>query len=116
MEVKIPFYNIINMFLTGLIFVGGCAMIYPEHAVSLLTNELIVCIGTGPEIVLTVCAFAVAYEVGLVINRIGSVLVEPFLKKINAIPFNDDYIRFNQKKKEYPIMNILSREFAVSRT
>lgn len=26
MEIKIPFYNILNMFLTGLVFIGGlCA-------------------------------------------------------------------------------------------
>ena len=24
MEIKVPFYNILNMFLTGLVFIGGC--------------------------------------------------------------------------------------------
>ena len=23
MEIKVPFYNILNMFLTGLVFIGG---------------------------------------------------------------------------------------------
>lgn len=116
MEVKIPFYNILNMFLTGLVFLGGCAMICPDFAASILINDIIVNIGTGPEIVFTVCIFAAAYEVGLIINRIGSVIIEPILKKIKAIPFDDDYVKFNQKKKEYPIMSTLSREFALSRT
>ena len=116
MEVKIPFYNLVNMFFAGLVFMGGCAVIYPNYVVSILTSGVISSIGAEPEIVITVCAFAVAYEVGLIINRIGSVLVEPALKKIKAIPFNDDYVKFNEKKKEYPILNTLSREFAVSRT
>lgn len=116
MEVKIPFYNILNMFLTGLVFFGGCTMVFPDLAVSILTSDVIVNIGTGPEIVFTVCVFAAAYEVGLIINRIGSVIIEPALKTIKAIPFNDDYIKFNVKKREYPIMSTLSREFALSRT
>src|SRR5699024_5495807 len=66
--------------------------------------------------VVTVCIFAAAYEVGLIINRIGSVMLEPFLKFTKLIPFNDNYTLFNQKKKEYPIMSTLSREYALSRT
>lgn len=38
------------------------------------------------------------------------------LKRTKLIPFNDNYTLFNQKKKEYPIMNTLSREYALSRT
>ena len=116
MEIKVPFYNVLNMFLTGLVFIGGCAMVYPELATGFLKSEVIINLKTSPEIILTVCAFAVAYEVGLIINRIGSVVVEPVLKKIKAIPFDDDYVKYNKKKKEFPIMNTLSREFALSRT
>lgn len=116
MEIKIPFYNILNMFLTGLVFIGGCIVIYPTYATELISNEIVKSLGTGPEIIVTVCAFAVAYEVGLIINRFGSVVIEPFLKWTKMIPFNDDYVLFNEKKKEYPIMNTLSREYALSRT
>ena len=116
MEIKIPFYNILNMFLTGLVFFGGCAVVFPMDTLNLLKNEIITSIGTGPEIVFTVCAFAAAYEIGLIINRIGSVIIEPVLKKVKLIPFDNDYVKYNKKKKEYPIMDILSREFALSRT
>ena len=116
MKTKIPFYNILNMFLTGLVFIGGCLLFFPECALSLFNNEIVKSLGTGPEIVVTVCAFAIAYEVGLFINRVGSVIVERFLKWREWIPFNDDYVLFNNKKKKYPIMSILSREYALSRT
>ena len=116
MEVKIPFYNILNMFLTGLVFIGGCVVIFPEYALNVLNHEIIKNLGTGPEIIVTVCAFATAYEIGLIINRAGSVIVEDFLKWRKWIPFNDDYVLFNETKKQYPIMSTLSREYALSRT
>lgn len=116
MEIKIPFYNILNMFLTGLVFLGGCVIIFPDTAVTVLNSDIIKNLGAGPEIVVTVCTFAVAYEVGLIINRTGSVLLEDFLKWAKWIPFNDNYTLFNQKKKEYPIISTLSREYALSRT
>lgn len=116
MEIKVPFYNVLNMFLTGLIFMSGCTIIYPDLAASFLKSDVILNLQTYPEIILTVCALSVAYEVGLIINRIGSVVVEPVLKKLKAIPFDDNYVKYNTKKKEFPIMNTLSREFALSRT
>lgn len=116
MEVKVPFYNILNMFLTGLVFIGGCLIIFPDTAVAIFNSDIIKSLGAGPEIVITVCTFAVAYEVGLIINRTGSVILEPLLKRAKLIPFNNNYTLFNQKKKEYPIMSTLSREYALSRT
>ena len=116
MEIKIPFYNILNMFLTGLVFIGGCVIIFPEYVLSVLNTEVIKNLGAGPEIIVTVCSFATAYEIGLIINRIGSVIIEDFLKWRKWIQFNDDYALFNEKKKQYPIMGTLSREYALSRT
>lgn len=116
MEIKVPFYNILNMFLTGLVFLGGCVFIFPDSTAAIFNSDIIKNLGAGPEIVITVCTFAVAYEVGLIINRIGSVILEPFLKWVRLIPFNDNYTLFNQKKKEYSIMSTLSREYALSRT
>ena len=116
MEIKIPFYNIVNMLLTGLVFVGGLIIIFPQYAIQLIQSDFYEKLKTGPEVILTICIFAIAYEIGLIINRIGSVIIEPFLKKFKLIPFNDDYTLFNDKKKDYPILGTLSREFALSRT
>ncbi len=116
MEMKIPFYNIVNMLLTGLVFVGGLIIIFPQYAIQLIQSEFYENLKTGPEVIITICIFAVAYEIGLIINRVGSVIIEPFLKKFKLIPFNDDYTLFNDKKKDYPILGTLSREFALSRT
>ena len=72
-------------------------------------------INSGLEIVITISFCAVIYEIGLIINRIGS-LLENILKLIKAIPFNSDYKKFNEKKTQFPFINVLSREYALSRT
>ena len=69
-----------------------------------------------PDVISTVLFFAVAYEIGLVINRVGSVALERALKGMKCIPADMDYVLFNKTKEKYPIMNVLSREYALSRT
>lgn len=116
MEIKIPFYNLLNMFLTGLTFIGVNTFLFADLITDVLASKLLESINTGPEILLSVCFFAVAYEIGLIINRIGSIILETLFKKLKWIPFDDNYIRFNIQKKKYPIMDTLSREYALSRT
>lgn len=116
MEIKMPLYDLLNKFLTGLVFMGGCVVVYPARALSILNSEIVKNLGTGPEIVVTVAVFATAYELGLIINRFGSVIIEDVFKRLKLIPFNNDYALFNDAKKTYPIMSTLSREYALSRT
>ncbi len=116
MEVKIPFYNILNMLLTGLVTIGGAVLIYPCKVINFLNNDIIRNLSSGPEVVITICTLAIAYEVGLIVNRIGSVILESFFKRVKWVPFDDDYVLFNNAKKVYPILNTLSREYALSRT
>lgn len=116
MENKIPFYNIVNMFLTGFIFIGCCIFIYLNAFIYLLTSNIIPETNFVSESIITVSFLAIIYEIGYVINRIGSIITEPILKKTKAIPFNNDYKNFNDCKKQYPILNTLSREYALSRT
>lgn len=116
MEIKIPLYDLLNKFLTGLVFIGGSVVVYPARALSILKSEIVRNLGTGPEIVVTVAVFATAYELGLIINRFGSVIIEDVLKRLKLIQFNNDYTLFNEAKKKYPIMSTLSREYALSRT
>lgn len=116
MEIKIPLYDLLNKFLTGLVFIGGSVVVYPARALSILNSEIVKNLGTGPEIVVTVAVFATTYELGLTINRFGSVIIEDVFKRLKLIQFNNDYTLFNEAKKKYPIMSTLSREYALSRT
>ena len=116
MEVKIPFYNILNMFLTGLVFIAAFLFILPDCQISEDIIEFGKRIISLPDAIGTVLFFAIAYEIGLVINRVGSVVLERALKGMKCIPMETSYVLFNKTKEKYPIMNVLSREYALSRT
>lgn len=114
MEIKIPFYNILNMLLTGFVFIGCLLLQYIEEVIFFINGKLFFNLSAIDETLLIIILTAIAYEVGLILNRFGSVILEPILKKL--IPFDDRYKVFQEKAKEFPIMNILSREYALSRT
>lgn len=116
MDIKIPFYHLVNVLLTGLVFIGGCAILLPEHAAKIFREVFSECISVGLETMVVICFLAIAYELGLLINRVGSDAIEYCLRKCKLIPFNEDYKLFNERKKQYPILDILSREYALSRT
>ena len=44
------------------------------------------CIRDRSETVLLLCVISIAYEIGFVLNRTGSVIVEPILKKTKIVP------------------------------
>ena len=118
METKIPFYNLLNMFLTGLIFTGCCIVLFNSQVFTFIESDFfksIKEINFGLETIITISFCGVIYGIGLVINRTGS-LLENLLDLVNAIPFDNNYKKFNERKKQFPIMDILSREYALSRT
>ena len=116
MEFKIPFYNILNMFLTGLTFLGGLVLLHPDVFINIISNRIWMEFSTGFEIIFVICVFSAVYEVGLIFNRLGSVLIEYLLIKIKIIKFDENYKEYNDVKKNYPIMDTLSREYSLSRT
>ena len=101
METKIPFYNIVNMFLTGSVLWCCCILIYTNTFLELLASDFLQNIITGPESIIIISFFAITYEVGYIINRIGSIVTKFLLKKIRIIQFDNDYKKFNDCKKKY---------------
>lgn len=116
MEIKLPLYDLLNRFLIGLVFIGCVFAINISCFKPYISKDYFETLSVGPEIIITICIFAISYEVGFIINRIGSIALEPFLKKTHLISFNNDYKLFNKAKVKYPIMETLSREYALSRT
>ena len=116
MNEKIPFYNLLNMFLIGLVFAGCNILMFMAKIIPFANTNLTGIKNIGFETVLTVFFFAVIYEIGLIINRIGSVIIEPILKKTKLIPFNNNYKKFNEVKKTNSIMDVLSMEYALARS
>ena len=80
MEIKIPFYNVLNMFLTGFVFVGCTILQYLENIINFVNSETFAHLTSISEMVLILIIVAIAYEIGLILNRLGSVILEPLLK------------------------------------
>lgn len=114
MEIKISTYDFFNKFILGLVFTGVVIFAYRQDLTSAIEVFQAIKENTIVITVFSISALALVYEIGIIINRLGSIL-EDLLRKTHIIPFIDDYKRFNEKKKEFPIMNVLSREYALSR-
>ncbi|MDR3306567.1 MAG: hypothetical protein LBS61_02705 [Endomicrobium sp.] len=59
-------------------------------------------------------AIGVIYMIGLIINRVSSIIIEDFLIKWKPLD-ERDYGDFNNARKENPFLYTLSREYALSR-
>ena len=117
MDVKIPLYNILNMFLTGFVFLAGIITLYPVTLIEVVTGEVFIKLSTVPEIVLLfLCLIASGYEIGLILNRAGSVIIEPVLIKTKFLRFSENYSLYAEASKKTPMLNTISREYALSRT
>lgn len=114
MEIKISTYDFFNKFILGLVFIGVVIISYITDINTQLKQVGEINDNTIVVTIFSFASLAVVYETGIIINRLGS-LLEEALKFCKLIPFNNDYKRFNDKKKEYPIMSTLSREYASSR-
>lgn len=114
MEKKIPFYNILNMFLIGLVFVAVSGYIFYDTIRPVITSiEFSKYVGYVTFI--SIVLLGAIYEIGLIVNRIGSLIFEELFKIIGVMPFEKDYAKYDAVRKERPFLNTLSREYALSR-
>jgi len=116
MDIKIPLYNILNIFLPGLILIVTCVFLFFSEARTLA--EAVGDIGsTGFEIVVTVSLFAVAYKIGYIVFKIGAIAIEPLLKRMF---WWTDYNLFvaagKTSEKAHDKLETLSREYGYVRT
>ena len=116
MKPKFSIYQYLNFILTGLIFCGCTIVVFSKNVDDITLIKNISGLSLGIETIIVFIMIGIIYELGLIINRIGSILIEPIYKKLHFVKFNDDYKRFNEAKKDYPILDVLSREYALSRT
>ena len=89
---------------------------YPVTLIEVVTGEVFIKLSTVPEIVLLLCLIASSYEIGLILNRAGSVIIEPVLIKTKFLRFSENYSLYAEASKKTPMLNTISREYALSRT
>jgi len=116
METKVPFYNIVNIFLPGLVLLGSSVLLFLDKVKTLV--QAVTNLGsTGLEVLITVSLFAIAYEVGYIIFRLGSAVIEPLLKKMFGWAEYSDFIAAGKtSEKSHDKLEMLSREYGYART
>ncbi len=96
---KISSYNLFNYLLPGTLF-------------AILLNKLTTFSFTQNDLITTAFVY---YFIGLVISRLGSLVVEPILKKLGFLKFAD-YSEFISASKKDPKIEILSESNNMYRT
>lgn len=96
---KLSSYNIFNYLLPGVVFVAISSSL---TGYNLIQDDVFI-------------AFFLYYFIGLVISRIGSVVVEPALKRLKFVQFSEyrDYITAAEKDK---LIEVLSEANNMYRT
>lgn len=85
MKEKIPFYNVANMFFVGCVFcLYTLILVYDRIPLDVLKNigEIL----TNWTVVVSVFFLVSMFEIGFIINRLGSIIVEPLLVILRVWP------------------------------
>ena len=105
METKVPFYNIVNIFLPGLVLLGSSVLLFLDE-VKTLVHSITNLGSTGLEIL-----------VGYIIFRLGSAAIEPLLKKMFGwVEYSDFIAAGKTSEKAHDKLEMLSREYGYART
>jgi hypothetical protein len=96
---KLTSYNLFNYLLPGAAF---CVIAGKISELNLVQNNL-------------VNAFFVYYLVGMIISRVGSIMIEPVLKFSKFVRFAE-YGQYVRKSKEDPLLSTLSEQNNTYRT
>ena len=116
METKVPFYNAVNIFLPGLALFGSIVLLFHDD-VKTLAKAITDLGSAGLEILVTISLFAVAYEIGYIIFRLGATGIEPILKKMFGWADYKDFIAAGKtNEKAHNKLEMLSREYGYART
>jgi hypothetical protein len=116
METKAPFYNVVNIFLPGFVLVGSVVLLFLDD-IKPFAKAITDLGSAGLETLVTVSLFAIAYETGYIVFRLGEVGVEPILKKVFGWTNYQDFIAAGKtSEKAYNKLEMLSREYGYVRT
>lgn len=85
MKEKIPFYNIVNMFFVGCVFVIFMIPFFID-AIDLDAVKKYGEILSDWTAIISVVAIIAMFEIGFIINRLGSIIVEPLYAILKIWP------------------------------
>lgn len=86
MKDKIPFYNIANMFFVGSVFTFLVAVLFNNYFKNIDLSLPVFTFMKDWSVVISAILLIAMYEVGFILNRASSVIIEPILTKTQIWP------------------------------
>jgi uncharacterized membrane protein (UPF0182 family) len=114
---KIPFYDLVNRFLIGTVFVAFFLVVFYGQSIDFIqSHHVLLSIASNFVLLSSLMVIVLTYMTGLIINRFSSVVIEKALIKLGFIQdYEKNYKDFNNCRKKSPFLYTLSREYALSR-
>lgn len=107
MKDKIPFYNIVNMFFVGSVFTFIVLVLFHGQFKSIDLSAPIFTFLKDWSIIISAILLIAMYEVGFVLNRASSVIIEPILTKAKIWPkyqYDKDVSEISEKNSKFQSM------------
>lgn len=107
MKNKIPFYNIVNMFFVGSIFTFIIVVLFHNKLGSVDFSKPIFIFMKDWNIITSTILLIVMYEIGFVLNRASSVIIEPILTKTKIWPkyqYDKDVSEISENNSKFESM------------
>lgn len=107
MKDKIPFYNIVNMFFVGSVFTFIVAVLFHDHFKTIDLSSPIFSFLKDWSVVIFAVSLIVMYEIGFILNRASSVIVEPILAKFKIWPkyqYDKDVSEISESNSKFQSM------------
>lgn len=86
MKDKIPFYNIVNMFFVGSVFTLLVAVLFHNQLGFVDLSSPIFTFVKDWNVIISAVLLIAMYEIGFILNRASSIIIEPILTKAKIWP------------------------------
>ncbi len=86
MKDKIPFYNIVNMFFVGSVFTLLVAVLFHNQLGFVDLSSPIFTFAKDWNVIISAVLLIAMYEIGFILNRASSIIIEPILTKAKIWP------------------------------
>ena len=116
MKDKIPFYNIVNMFFVGSVFTFHIGMLFHKQLDSVDLSSPFFAFAKDWSVVVSSVLLIAMYEIGFILNRASSVIIEPILTRTKIWPKNQYDKDISEISKDNPKFQSMITDLVLMRT
>lgn len=116
MKDNIPFYSIANMFFVGAVFSIVNILLFQDRFFSIALNDSLYQGMKDWSVVITAAAIVIVFEIGFILNRLSSIVIEPVLAKAKMWPIAQYGLDVSALSKEHPKFQSMITDLVLMRT